>query len=97
MFKPFLAGTAAFFLTAAGLAIAQSPPPPPGGGVLMRADANGDGVITRQEMIGQATQRFDRLDTDHDGKLDQSELERTGRALRAMRGDMPPPPAQPTK
>ena len=62
---------------------------------MMRADANGDGVITRQEVIDQATKRFDRMDLNHDGKLDQSELQQAGRAMRGMRGmggDMPPPP-----
>ena len=98
MLKPLLLGFAAFAVTAAGLAVAQDMPPPPPGGGMMRADANCDGVVTRQEMLDQAGQRFDRLDANHDGKLDRTELERVGRAMRGMRGmggDMPPPPAPP--
>lgn len=91
--KPLLLGLAAFAVTAAGIAVAQDMPPPRG--AMMRADANGDGVITRQEALDQAGQRFDRLDADRDGKLDQSEVQRIGRAMRRMGGDMPPPPVPP--
>lgn len=104
--NPLLAGATAFFLTAAGLAVAQTPPlaPPPGGPggygpgrAMMRADANGDGVITRQEAIDEATKRFDRMDANHDGKLDAAELQAMGGRGRGMRGggDMPPPPGTP--
>lgn len=98
MMKPFMMGFAAFAITAGGMAVAQDmgPPPPPGGG-MMRADSNSDGVITRQEAIDQATMRFDRMDLNHDGKLDKAERAQVGQRMRAMRGDMPPPPppAQP--
>ena len=101
--KPLLAGIAAFLATAAGLAIAQEPP---GGGMaagaraMMRADANGDGVITREEYLAQAGQRFDRMDLNHDGKIDQTEMQQVGERMRGrggMRGggDMPPPPPPP--
>jgi hypothetical protein len=33
-----------------------------------------DGVMTRQEMVDRATARFDRLDTNRDGKLERAEL-----------------------
>ena len=92
MMKPFLMGIAAFAVTAGGMAIAQDMGPPPPGGGMMRADTNGDGVITRQEAIDQATARFDRMDLNHDGKLDKSELAQVGRRMRENRGDMPPPP-----
>ena len=91
MMKPLLMGIAAFAVTAGGMAIAQDMGPPPGGG-MMRADANNDGVVTRQEAIDQATARFDRMDLNHDGKLDKAELAQVRDRQRAMRGDMPPPP-----
>ena len=91
--KPLLAGVAAFLATAGGLAVAQTPPPGGPGRGMMRADANGDGVVSRQEAIDEATRRFDRMDANHDGKLDAAEMERMGPG-RGMRGggDMPPPP-----
>ena len=92
MIKPFMMGFAAFAITAGGMAIAQDMGPPPPGGGMMRADTNGDGVITRQEVIDQATARFDRMDLNHDGKLDKTELAQIRERQRAMRGDMPPPP-----
>lgn len=74
-----------------------------GAGMLMRADANGDGKITREEMRAQADQRFDRLDANKDGVIDQAELQairdRMGQRGQGRRGmgrmgmdDMPPPP-----
>ncbi len=38
-------------------------------GPFARADANGDGVVTRAEWIAAANARFDQFDTNHDGKL----------------------------
>lgn len=35
---------------------------------------DGDGVITRGAFIARATERFDRMDANHDGRLDQEEL-----------------------
>ena len=51
-------------------AVAQGP----GGGMMMRADTNGDGVITREEFLAEATARFDRMDANHDGTLSGDEL-----------------------
>ncbi len=53
----------------------------------------GDGVTTREESLQRAGNRFDRLDTNHDGKLDAAEMA-AGRPMRGPRGggDMPPPP-----
>lgn len=41
---------------------------------MMRADTNGDGKISRAEADAQASQRFDRLDVNHDGFLTPDEL-----------------------
>lgn len=82
-------------LFAASPLIAQTapPPPPPPGGPMMRADTNGDGVITRDEALAQAAQRFDRMDLNHDGRLTPDELGRVREHMRPMRdGDLPPPP-----
>lgn len=40
-----------------------------------RADANGDGSLTRAEMIADASRFFARLDTDHDGRLTPEEVQ----------------------
>jgi len=73
-------------------ALAQDRPPgPPRGGMTMRADANGDGVVTRQEALAEAGARFDRMDANRDGRLDPAEM-RAGPG----RGRMAAPPAPPT-
>ena len=96
--KLVLAGLVFACFTAPALAQDGPPPPPRGGGgmgmgAMMRADTNGDGVITREEMLAQAGERFDRMDLNHDGKLTRDELEQIGQRMGRMRGgDMPPPP-----
>ena len=68
------------------------------GMMLRHADANKDGKVSRDEARAEADQRFDRLDANRDGYIDQAEMA-------AMRGpgrgpggpggpggDMPPPP-----
>lgn len=63
---------------------AATTPPPQGGPQagpprrMMRADANRDGVITKQESIAEATRRFDRMDKNRDGKLEASEMQKGG-------------------
>jgi hypothetical protein len=59
-----------------GAALAQDAPPPGprGGGMMMRADANGDGKISRQEYNAQIAQRFARRDANKDGFLSGDEL-----------------------
>ncbi len=51
------------------------------GGMLMRADTNGDGVITRQEFMAASDARFARMDANKDGKLtaDERQGRRGGR------------------
>lgn len=66
-----------------GSASAQPMPDRPHrGGGLLRADANGDGIVTRDEVIADADRRFAAIDTDHDGKLSREEM----RAARDARG-----------
>jgi EF hand len=65
----------------------EAPPPPgPGGGMMMRADANHDGIITRDEMMADVDQRFARMDANHDGKIDQAERDAAREAMMARRG-----------
>lgn len=80
----------------AGAAFAQTSPPPPAGQPPMYGkhhghdDMNGDGVVTRDEFIAAATRRFDRMDTNHDGKLDQAERDAMRQRRMARSGDMGP-------
>jgi hypothetical protein len=59
------------------------------GGMAMRADTNGDGVVTRAEVVAEAGARFDRADANRDGKLDREEVVNMRRG-----GGGPPPRAQ---
>ncbi|WP_448664310.1 ca2+ sensor protein [Sphingomonas sp. CJ20] len=60
-------------------------------------------VLTIEEAKAQALRRFDRIDTNHDGKIDAAEREAAHQRMREMRmrradrgpGDMPPPPPPP--
>ena len=79
------------------------PPPPPGGpkrtpGMGRGADPDGNGIITRAEFEARAGTRFDRMDANHDGKLDRTELANRSEMRRDRRGDMgdapPPPPGE---
>lgn len=62
-----------------------------GGGYGMRGDPDGDGVLTRAEAVQRAEKRFDRFDTNRDGKLDAAELA-AARPMRGPRGAGAPPP-----
>ncbi len=66
--------------------------PPPGG-------PGHGGKITREQFRQQAMRRFDRLDTNHDGKVDQNEMAAAATLMRSRRagegGDMAPPPPPP--
>ena len=48
------------------------------GGFFMRADANNDGVVTREEFAASRVAEFARLDANHDGELSRDEM-RAGR------------------
>ncbi len=84
--RAFALGVSALAAATAIAASAQDMPPRGPGGAMMRADANGDGIVTRAEALAEAGARFDRMDANHDGKIDQSELT----MRRGRRGDMPP-------
>ncbi len=63
------------------------------------APARAQRNVTREQFRAGAMRRFDRLDTNHDGKIDATELaaaETLMRARRAANGEMPatPPPPQ---
>ncbi len=69
-------------------------PPPPGGGrgmggarMLERADADRDGVVSRDEYRAQATAMFDRQDTNRDGRIDAAERDRQRERRMERRGD----------
>lgn len=68
------------------------PGPMPGGKMRgMKADANGDGVITRAEFDAENAARFAKMDANKDGKIDQSEMPQP----RRKRGMTPPTPDTP--
>jgi len=57
-----------------------------GGRMMGRTDANGDGAVTLDEQHAQANKRFDRIDTNHDGKIDQAERDAVMQRMMSMRG-----------
>ena len=71
----------ALFALAAVPAAATSPTKPPGQPV----DANGDGVVTREEAQShpRLAAQFDAADTNKDGQLDAAELQAHQQAIRA--------------
>lgn len=79
-----LGGTVAT-MAAGGIAFAAMPD---GLGRMGRADANGDGKVTRAEFLEAAGARFARLDANDDGALVAAELPRRkdGRGSRHGRG-----------
>jgi Ca2+-binding EF-hand superfamily protein len=63
--KSFILAGAALFVSS--MAAAQGAPQRP------NIDANGDNVISRDEAVNAATQRFARMDANRDGRLDQAD------------------------
>lgn len=87
MMTRLLSATLAAAITFGGgaAAFAQDAPPQPqrgNGGMLMRADTNNDGILTRAELIASVEARFAKRDTNKDGKITADE-----RRGKAMRGD----------
>ncbi|QIG80551.1 EF-hand domain-containing protein [Stakelama tenebrarum] len=75
---------AATMLSSAGIAFAQdAAPPPPRPG--MMADANQDGVVTREEIVASVESHFARVDTDGDGQISAEERVAAHQAMRAER------------
>jgi hypothetical protein len=63
-------------------------------GMLMMADANKDGVITRAEFDAATKAHFDKADANHDGKVTPEERRAAFGKMHARDGEpMPPPPA----
>lgn len=61
------------------------------------ADANKDGVVTKDEFVAAALKHFDEMDANHDGTVTPAERKAAMAAMRAKwgdrkNGDMPPPP-----
>ena len=53
-----------------------------GAAMMMHADANHDGVITRAEAMAEADARFAKLDTDGDGQVTAAEMQARRSAMR---------------
>ncbi|HID74791.1 MAG TPA: hypothetical protein EYP56_02200, partial [Planctomycetaceae bacterium] len=60
---------------------------------LREADANHDGVLTKEELPERMQARFDKLDANGDGKIDQAELEQLAQRLRGGHAAQAPSPA----
>lgn len=56
-----------------------------GRGMLAAADANGDGIVTREEAGAAAARQFDRADANRDGTIDAAEREATRAQMRPRR------------
>jgi hypothetical protein len=60
-----------------------------------RVDTDNDGAISLDEQRAQATKRFDRLDTNSDGKIDKAERDAARERMRGLmerRGAAPAAP-----
>lgn len=58
----------------------------PGGRMLRRADADGDGKISKAEYLNAQKMRFDMMDADHDGQLTKAERDAFRAQMRARMG-----------
>lgn len=74
-----LMGTVAFCGTAIGQSANTAPPPPHDRHGVNKADANGDGPLSRAEFLARAAVQFDRMDIDKDGTLAGDERRRDHR------------------
>ena len=74
MTKLFLAAALAGTMLGGAAMAAQDAPQGRGGGMMMRADTNGDGSISRAEFTAQAEARFARMDKNGDGFITADEM-----------------------
>ncbi|HSN20819.1 MAG TPA: hypothetical protein VLS49_09085 [Usitatibacter sp.] len=83
---------AALGLASAALVVYADPAAGPQGGhrhghgfgrLLKAADANGDGVLSRDEALAFAAKRFDSLDANHDGQVTADEVRASFQQKRA--------------
>jgi hypothetical protein len=91
--EPFTLILAALLAQTSADSMPPAPSPSPAR-AMMQADANSDGIVTRDEALAQADAQFAAMDTDHNGKLTGEERRAGMAALRAARtgGDTPRPP-----
>jgi len=73
-FAAALAASALAATSALPQSVPVAPPVTAGGAGVMRADANGDGIVTRDEATTQADAQFDAADTNRDGKVTGDEM-----------------------
>ncbi|THD81768.1 MAG: EF-hand domain-containing protein [Phenylobacterium sp.] len=91
-----LAAAAALAVTGvAGVAAAQMPSP---ADIVKAWDKDGDGTISKDEWVaaGRPAERFDLVDTNHDGKITVEELAAAMARMRPGGGGQPAQPAPPT-
>ena len=73
--------------TLAGPLLFAHPAAAQDGGAMMAAmfpDPNGDGVTTKDEMIAASSARFEKADTNKDGKIDATEIAAIGQGGRML-------------
>lgn len=81
--KKFLIAATLGATAVAGVAVAQQATTAP---TKVRADANGDGDLTRQEAIAAAEARFARMDANKDGTVTREERRAVRAEMRGHRG-----------
>ena len=88
MKKIILASALAIGLAGVGIASAQDHGGQHRGGAerIMRADANGDGRVTKEEIRAQRATGFDRMDVNKDGFLTPEDRANAGDGADAQRG-----------
>jgi Ca2+-binding EF-hand superfamily protein len=83
--------TCALAVLLAGPALAADSPADDGAHGLMRADANGDGKVSKEELAAahdkKAGEWFAKTDTNHDGYLTPDEIQQSRETRQQRRGD----------
>lgn len=86
MFSSFLPRMVLTLVLVAGVVAAQAQTPTAEqlGQRLVQADANHDGYLDRSEVadMPRLKRGFDRIDTDHDGRLSKDELHTVGQMIK---------------